>query len=316
MARWWATWGCVVGLAVMGCGADTDGTDGGADGGFARTGVCTAGMARGCVCPNGTTGQQFCLEDGFGWGTICYRCGQTPIANCTGRVCGSDGADGSCGTCATGTCNNDGQCVEMPTECQSECAGRICGADPGLNCAGQVCGPNHGGCLGNLTCVMGQCVCTPTCSGRTCGEDGCGGSCGSCARGFQCGGAGACELNPASTWVITATNGTIAEHDPNGSNWDTLGGLPDPYVCLTLNGQQICTPVAPDTLHPVWNFTFPEVSARMLQAGVLSVFADDDIGNDDRLCGDATLAFTTAQFVAGAGSWGCTSAWSFTLRAR
>ncbi len=36
-------------------------------------------------------------------------------------------------------------------------------------------------------------ACTPSCGARACGDDGCGGSCGSCAAGLSCSGAGACE---------------------------------------------------------------------------------------------------------------------------
>jgi hypothetical protein len=98
--------------------------------------------------------------------------------------------------------------------------------------------------------------------------------------------------------------------------WDTFGGLPDPYVCLTLNGVQTCSPYRDDTLRPTWNFVFPSVTAGMLHGGVLSVFGDDDYGTDDQLCATSTLAFTRAMFVAGAGSWECSSSWNYTLRAQ
>jgi hypothetical protein len=38
----------------------------------------------------------------------------------------------------------------------------------------------------------GECGCTPRCSGKTCGDDGCGGTCGTCATGTQCSSAGTC----------------------------------------------------------------------------------------------------------------------------
>ena len=69
-------------------------------------------------------------------------------------------------------------------------------------------------------------------------------------------------------------------------------------------------------MRPVWNFAFPAVTAGMLQAGVFSVFGDDDYGTDDRLCGDGNLAFTRSMFVAGGGTWDCGSLWNYTLRAQ
>jgi formylglycine-generating enzyme required for sulfatase activity len=41
-------------------------------------------------------------------------------------------------------------------------------------------------------CQAGACVCKPDCTGKTCGDDGCGGSCGACATGLECG-AGFCR---------------------------------------------------------------------------------------------------------------------------
>jgi len=63
------------------------------------------------------------------------------------------------------------------------------------NCAGKVCGDN--GCNGSCgTCASGKncssnwmCIaigCTPNCTGKVCGSDGCNGTCGTCAVGKNC----------------------------------------------------------------------------------------------------------------------------------
>jgi hypothetical protein len=85
------------------------------------------------------------------------------------------------------------------------CAGG-CASDPDCesctpDCSGRACGDN--GCGGSCgTCALseectaaGACeaVCVPQCDGRACGDDGCGGSCGGCGTGRRCTESGACE---------------------------------------------------------------------------------------------------------------------------
>jgi hypothetical protein len=65
------------------------------------------------------------VDDGCGGSLSCGTCASPEtcgggtdnvcgcIANCTDRVCGSDGCGGSCGTCAEGSCNPAGQCTEL-----------------------------------------------------------------------------------------------------------------------------------------------------------------------------------------------------------
>ncbi|MDB4938314.1 MAG: Tryptophan synthase alpha chain, partial [Labilithrix sp.] len=50
-------------------------------------------------------------------------------------------------------------------------------------CGDDGCGGSCGSCAAGTTCnTDGACVtCTPSCAGKTCGGDGCGGSCGACA---------------------------------------------------------------------------------------------------------------------------------------
>jgi V8-like Glu-specific endopeptidase len=64
-------------------------------------------------------------------------------------------------------------------------------------CSGKVCGDDGcggtcGSCAAGQSCSAGQCLCVPACSGKVCGDDGCGGSCGSCGVGQSCTTGGSC----------------------------------------------------------------------------------------------------------------------------
>lgn len=144
---------------------------------------------------------------------------------------------------------------------------------------------------------------TPTCQGG-------------CASGFACQGT-TCVLDPTGQWVITVTRGQVAERTPNGSTWDTLGGAPDPFVCLTINGSRRCTSVQKDTLTPVWSESFPAATATALQSGVLVEMLDEDVAANDSICGAGTVAVTAESFRSGA--WGAqcpTGSFSATLQPR
>lgn len=73
------------------------------------------------------------------------------------------------------------------------------------DCTGKLCGDN--GCGGNCgTCPAGsECgygwichaTCTPACAGKQCGGDGCGGACGTCPSGSTCSPTGQCVQDSA-----------------------------------------------------------------------------------------------------------------------
>ena len=186
--------------------------DGGCD---TLCGVCT-GMGESCV-----EGQCFCPPQ------------------CDGKECGDDGCGGKCGACDDELyCTNDfcevgscaavtqdffciieGVCVPSGTEnpanpcetCQPlvsqegwspEADTISCGVDlicyqgdccdPVAGCLGKECGDDGcggtcGSCaLPNYDCESGSCVCQPACVDKQCGLDGCGGSCGECLDGKKC----------------------------------------------------------------------------------------------------------------------------------
>jgi len=63
------------------------------------------------------------------------------------------------------------------------------------DCGDDGCGGTCGSCAPRQQCESGECKCAPDCSGKSCGEDGCGGTCGSCAPRQQCQ-SGECECLP------------------------------------------------------------------------------------------------------------------------
>lgn len=94
------------------------------------------------------------------------------------------------------------------TGCAKVGVGEECTIDP--ECEGD-----------NVVCQAGVCVCIPDCTGRECGADGCGGSCGECATGWQCGGEQVCEWTEEGTWA-QIDSGLVWQIVPMGGamNWE------------------------------------------------------------------------------------------------
>jgi hypothetical protein len=79
-------------------------------------------------------------------------------------------------------------------KCPSTCTPNCAGAE----CGDDGCGGSCGTCAGSETCEMGICACTPNCAGKECGTDGCVGSCGTCPDFYACYN-GKCECTPFCT---------------------------------------------------------------------------------------------------------------------
>jgi hypothetical protein len=119
------------------------------------TEVCHLNVSAACGCeacvvdqdPNCLTAWDLpCVLACQECGTSCTAC----EADCTGKVCGSDGCGGSCGSCPAGTHQCDAGTCE--STCQPSCAGKACG-DNG-------CGGSCGSCGSGTACQSGQCVST------------------------------------------------------------------------------------------------------------------------------------------------------------
>lgn len=189
--------------------------------------------------------------------------------------------------------------MDMATGCQPQCGGRRCGSDG--------CGGTCGSCDQGFKCDNGTCVagCTPNCGGKVCGSDGCGGSCGSCPQAFACM-AGQCGVDPTGLWVLTVTTGKVSQFDRNGASWDTLGGAPDPFVCLSFNNQRTCTAARQDIFTPTWNFTFPTATAAALMLGVTVEIFDEDLSQNDTICSAGVVPVTNADFTRRTWAAACT----------
>jgi len=133
--------------------------------GITYEGCCDGSIVK--WCEGGEIAQVDCATDPQSPGPSCgwaadagyYWCGDTTAEDPSGTfpyVC-------------------EGGCVTDPASCNGK------GCDELNNC-GQPCG-----CAAGQTCEAGQCVaCTPSCVGVVCGDDGCGGTCGTCAEGLAC----------------------------------------------------------------------------------------------------------------------------------
>ena len=175
-------------------------------------GICTPGAPRDCNDSEPCTIDS-CLA-GYGCknvnvsnGTVCQQgaCSgltlTTPMI-CTMGVCGGGGdmlscddglqctvdacdpIDGCSNTPATGWCLIEGGCYQanqfMNGNACRKCSPAVSSTTWTLLNDGDPCG-------GGEFCFGGYCGCVPDCTGRECGDNGCGGSCGSCADG-QCNG--------------------------------------------------------------------------------------------------------------------------------
>lgn len=144
----------------------------------------------------------------------------------------------------------------------------------------------------------------------------CGGDGGACPAGFVRQEA-QCALDPAGQWTLTVTSGQVAERDANGESWDAAGGLPDPFVCLTIGSQRLCTSTVDDTQSPVWNETLHTATATALLAGIGAEYFDEDATVDDPICGSNTVPVTISNFEQERWGAGCAQGqFTVTLRVR
>ena len=173
---------------------------------------CKAGTSPGCggcSCESCVCGlDNYCCNNA--WDSIC-------VESCTfdcGTACGGGGGgpnscEGNCGGSSPNeSCYCDDSCLDYFDCCSDYVA--VCGGGGGSGtCAGN-CGFDAGFCYCDSSCLYfgdccpdacdecGYCPCFPSCDGKACGDDGCGGSCGTCAKGTACYG-GTCEVNCGNT---------------------------------------------------------------------------------------------------------------------
>ncbi len=186
--------GCCDGATVTWCETETDT--------ICRHTCDTSGAASGtgiCVGRCGTyysDGACGCDPECVEWGDccpgVCGDCPQTGIEGCGAEVC-SWKSEASFYGCTSGPQIADPSGLN-PLSCNDTATG----CTPqcfGKTCGDDGCGGSCGSCAGNQSCnVFGQCVanCSPDCSFKVCGDDGCGGSCGNCPGNQTCNFFGQC----------------------------------------------------------------------------------------------------------------------------
>ncbi|MBL4775592.1 MAG: hypothetical protein JKY87_06015 [Mariprofundus sp.] len=163
-----------------------------------------------------------------------------------------------------GCCTASDECIEPAALSTEQCGeqGESCfGCDEDSECVdgtciSSACLAECDGCCDGDTCLGGL-------EAQACGQDGA--VCESCAAGTMCDGTG-CAPDPASLWDLVVLNATVAPTNASMVDWDAFGGLPDPYVRITIDGETQETAEVGDTLLPAWNETiFDGLTVETLQ---------------------------------------------------
>jgi hypothetical protein len=136
-----------------------------------------------------------------------------------------------------------------------------------------------------------------------------------CGLGFACQ-TNTCVAEGSALWVLKVTRGTVKDKNPDGDAWDPFSGLPDPFACMTINGQRLCTMSADNTLSPMWNETLHTASASAILSGVLVEYWDyDPTSANDAICPMGTKMVTMDDLKSGMLTAGCDHG-SFTVTMR
>jgi len=244
---------CLVGVCVR---TACDGKGCGDDGCGGSCGVCPAGSScqAGACKPDAACGNGLC--DGTETCSTCWAdcacdCGEVCAAGvctwkaCDGKECGSDGCGGSCGTCAAhhvcelglchyvpwcgdGACDPSEDCADCPVDCACDC-GESCTAGVcaftacvGKLCGDDGCGGSCGTCADHYACNQGACAYVPWCGDGVCNGDE---TCSSCGADCACGCGQACDHGAC---VFTACEGKACGSDGCGGS---CGTCPDHHAC-------------------------------------------------------------------------------------
>jgi hypothetical protein len=153
--------------------------------------------------------------------------------------------------------------------------------DPAENCTS--CQMDCGACPPG--CGDGTCNGTETCSSceNDCGVCPCTPFAGDCSGETVCIGT-TCEAAFGRIWSITVVNAKVPTTNPEGGSWDALGGAPDPYVDVELNGAIIFTTGAvSESFEPFWD---QSVEINVLAGSTLTFWVyDEDVAADDFVFG-------------------------------
>ncbi len=153
----------------------------------------------------------------------------------------------------------------------ARCGDSVCsaGLESCSSCAAD-CGQCTGCVLGDGTCV-GETICISN----------------------------ACQNAFGRTYRVTVSDVAIKTTNPSGDPWDAVGGAPDPFVVVTLNGSVVLTTTEQaDTFNPV----FSDQANVVVPAGAsLEIsMVDSDISSNDAIMSCVANPFP-ADFLRGGG---------------
>ncbi|MCB9751004.1 MAG: MYXO-CTERM sorting domain-containing protein [Myxococcales bacterium] len=135
-----------------------------------------------------------------------------------------------------------GACADWTPERPELGAG--CNCDPSCGaavCGDDGCGGSCGSCAGNEACVAGVCECQPACDGLQCGDDGCGGECGTCPDGQFCS-AGQCSAVDPTDPTTDPIDPTADPTDPTDPTADPTDPTADPTGPTSGGASDGCVP--------------------------------------------------------------------------
>lgn len=166
----------------------------------------------------------------------------------------------------------------------------------------EECAETCDGCCDGDACLSGS-------SPSACG--GGGGACETCDPGFVCE-AAACTVDRTSRWDVLADTGDVFEDNAGGTSWDPSGGLPDPYVHMTINDGvedlEADSASKDNTLAPSWN----EVVLADLPAGALvdnglstTLLDDDPLVDPSDSMGTCLVSIADEDFTGDARTFVC-----------
>ncbi|MCR9162260.1 MAG: C2 domain-containing protein [Nannocystaceae bacterium] len=286
-----AAGGCLAGDLDQACGALAQACVACEEGSFCNEGSCEPLPA--CTPDNceGCCDGDDCLD-----GTdiaACGRSGQQCAVCSSESTCNEGVCELPCATTCDGCCDASGDCIPLEQIDDSACGieGDTCASCPADfacsagSCISTACQSTCDGCCDGATCNTGDTL-------RACGQGG--SACEPCPAGTLC--TDTCEADPDATWQLLIESAVTTTVDGNGNTWDGLGGLPDPYVRVTLDGDTQTTPIADDTIEPEWNATLFEDSstARMLMP-ITFELRDSDVITDETM-GECTYELTPDLF--------------------
>jgi len=127
-------------------------------------------------------------------------------------------------------------------------------------------------------------------------------------------------VDETSRWDVIAIDGTVPEHDAAGETWDLWGGLPDPFVRMTVSDDpeditDRCPAIA-DTTSPSWLApVLSDVPARALTGGIVTTVLDEDLDPHDPM-GTCTIEVTEDRFSEAPFEVNCADGMGWTINVR